>query len=73
MQDYALDKLAAGLTTLEEVMRVIPFEKIEVNTCTSCARDLASTFSFCPYCGKKRKPVETPESSRKSVLVNEGD
>jgi type IV pilus assembly protein PilB len=74
MQDYALDKLAAGLTTLEEIMRVIPFDKVEVNSCTSCSRDLVSAFSFCPYCGKKRKPVQTAESStRTSVLVNEGD
>jgi type IV pilus assembly protein PilB len=73
MQDYALDKLAAGLTTLEEILRVIPFEKIEVNSCLSCGRDLVSAFSFCPYCGKKRKVVESTESSRKSVLVNEGD
>lgn len=86
MQDYALDKLAAGLTTLQEIMRVIPFEKVELNSCTSCSRDLVSAFSFCPYCGKKRKVVETAESSssapasssssssfRKSVLVSEGD
>lgn len=74
MQDYALDKLAAGLTTLQEIMRVIPFEKIEVNACTSCSRDLASTFLFCPYCGKKRKSAETAESSStKPVLVHEGD
>jgi type IV pilus assembly protein PilB len=75
MQDYALDKLAAGLTTLQEIMRVIPFEKVEVNSCTSCSRDLVSAFSFCPYCGKKRKPVQTAAetSNRSTVLVNEGD
>jgi type IV pilus assembly protein PilB len=54
MQQYALDRVCQGLTTLDEVQRVVPFEKINATYCHSCNHELAPAFTYCPYCGEKR-------------------
>jgi type II secretory ATPase GspE/PulE/Tfp pilus assembly ATPase PilB-like protein len=52
MEQDALDKVAAGLTTLEEVMRVVPFDDLtSASRCTECHKYLIPAFVFCPYCG----------------------
>ena len=53
MQEYALERVREGLTTLEEVLRVVPFEPV-TPCCSSCGRELSPAFLFCPHCGKKR-------------------
>jgi len=53
MQEYALDLVHAGTTTLEEVRRVVSFSQSSSVTCAACGRDLAASFVFCPYCGTK--------------------
>ncbi|MGA7783425.1 MAG: GspE/PulE family protein [Candidatus Acidiferrales bacterium] len=58
MREDALDKVRAGLTTLEEVLRVVPMEEYGVERCCDCARELAQTFLFCPYCGTKRRATQ---------------
>lgn len=55
MQEYSLDLVKRGLTTLEEVLRVIPFEAVQSRPCPRCGRDLMPSFLLCPYCGEKRK------------------
>jgi type IV pilus assembly protein PilB len=55
MQEYALDNVRRGLTTIEEVLRVVPFEPAAAVECSSCGRDLLPSFMFCPHCGAKRK------------------
>lgn len=54
MQEDALEKVAQGLTTLEEVLRVIPFEEKVTFECGSCDGRLTPAFRFCPYCGARR-------------------
>jgi type IV pilus assembly protein PilB len=54
MQEYALERVRQGQTTLEEVLRVVPFEKIHTTQCDACQRELSPSFLFCPYCGEKR-------------------
>jgi len=54
MQEYALDLVRDGLTTFEEVQRVVPFGQTSLDACGSCARELSPNFAFCPYCGVKR-------------------
>ncbi|MBV9887769.1 MAG: Flp pilus assembly complex ATPase component TadA [Acidobacteria bacterium] len=54
MQEYALDLVRDGLTTFEEVQRVVAFGQLSTEACGSCARDLSPNFAFCPYCGVKR-------------------
>jgi type IV pilus assembly protein PilB len=72
MQEDALEKLQAGTTTLEEIMRVIPVEALATSGCERCGHSLPPTYRFCPYCGTRRGPggSESPESS--SLGVTEG-
>lgn len=51
MQEDALEKVKAGVTTLEEVLRVVPFDQAALTRCRNCGKALAPAFLFCPYCG----------------------
>jgi type IV pilus assembly protein PilB len=53
MQDDALDKLQAGVTTLEEILRVVPMEALATSGCERCGHDLSPAYRFCPYCGTR--------------------
>jgi len=54
MEEDALDKVAAGLTTLDEVMRVVPFDELSsTSRCAECNKHLIPAFAFCPYCGTR--------------------
>jgi len=68
MQEDALDKARSGLTTLGELLRVIPFEHVTAARCEECRRELAQTFLFCPYCGARRH-VNRPEGTTAFVPV----
>jgi rRNA maturation endonuclease Nob1 len=58
LNEDALDKVGAGITSLEEVMRVVPFEHTAATLrCIACSKVLAPTFSFCPYCGTSARGV----------------
>jgi type II secretory ATPase GspE/PulE/Tfp pilus assembly ATPase PilB-like protein/FixJ family two-component response regulator len=49
-----LEKVRQGLTTLEEVLRVIgPMVKME-RVCEKCRATIDSKFLFCPHCGTFR-------------------
>jgi type IV pilus assembly protein PilB len=71
MQEYALSLVRNGETTLDEVLRVVPFEQTLTVQCTACQRDLSPAFIFCPYCGERRDDLES-RKSRKHVLVGQG-
>ena len=71
MQEYALEHVRDGLTTLEEVQRVVPFAPVNSISCISCGRELSPAFLFCPHCGKKRNDVKTVKGKR-LALVPEG-
>ena len=67
MQEDALSKLYAGLTTLDEVARVISFEAILRTDCVSCGQHVLAAYRFCPHCGVARDPeiaVSGPVSER---------
>ena len=73
MQEYALDLVRDGLTTLEEVQRVVPFGQISHEACASCGRELSASFTFCPFCGTKRenwhgKLLDRRDAARETVL-----
>ncbi len=53
-QDEALEKVREGLTSLEEVFRVIPFSPDAPAHCRVCKRHLNPDFFVCPYCGAGR-------------------
>ena len=71
MQEYALDQVREGLTTLDEALRVVPFEPIRAVACSSCQRELSPAFLFCPFCGSKAATIETDDHHPHS-LVEEG-
>jgi type IV pilus assembly protein PilB len=70
MQQYALDRVCQGLTTLDEVHRVVPFEKIHATYCGSCNHELAPAFTYCPYCGEKRPGQISPGAEE--AMVEQG-
>jgi hypothetical protein len=51
----ALTKVKAGLTTAEELLRVITEVKEMRTLCPSCAGTIALDFTACPHCGKHLK------------------
>jgi type IV pilus assembly protein PilB len=53
MQEDALAKIRRGITTLEEVLRVVPFEQVNRLLCPGCDREMMASFLFCPYCGTR--------------------
>ncbi|HKN60078.1 MAG TPA: ATPase, T2SS/T4P/T4SS family [Candidatus Acidoferrales bacterium] len=71
MQEYALERVLHGQTTLDEVMRVVPFEKIHTTQCAACQHELSPTFVFCPYCGEKRTDGEFRKNGS-HALVGQG-
>ena len=45
-----LDKAKAGLTTLDELVRVLEVAEHAATSCQGCGRPLNSEYRFCPYC-----------------------
>jgi type IV pilus assembly protein PilB len=65
MQEEALDKARAGVTSLEEIFRVIPFGNVPVSArCEACGRDVMPTFLYCPQCGADRLGRPNESKSR---------
>jgi type IV pilus assembly protein PilB len=71
MQDDALEKLQAGITTLEEVLRVVPIEAITSARCEQCDHDLLPAFRFCPHCGTRRAPEDPESNTKPSVIITD--
>jgi type IV pilus assembly protein PilB len=71
MQEYALERVREGVTTIEEVLRVIPVEPIASSCCQTCGTDISSSFLFCPFCGTKA-PNPVAAKPRKRSLVGQG-
>ena len=73
MQEDAIDKVRAGVTTLSEVQRVVAFESAQILKCPACKQPQTSAFRFCPHCGAPRENRsggrKFAESATESVLV----
>ena len=48
--EEAIDKVRQGITTLEEVLRVIQLQEEEITRCPRCNSFINLDFSTCPYC-----------------------
>jgi type IV pilus assembly protein PilB len=59
MIDDAVNKVLEGITTLDEVLRVVSHVTRSSSTCTHCHSDLNPKFSFCPICGNACQPAST--------------
>jgi type IV pilus assembly protein PilB len=64
MQEDALDKILTGMTSIEEITRVVPVHTGSFPECAQCGRRISPTFLFCPHCGVKRhgSASATPQS-----------
>jgi type IV pilus assembly protein PilB len=71
MQDYALDLVREGLTTIEEVQRVVAFGQASAEACKSCARELSPNFAFCPFCGFNRLGSQPPPRAKRVARKRE--
>jgi type IV pilus assembly protein PilB len=46
----AMDKVRHGVTTLEEVVRVIQLDEEDIRQCPRCQAYISADFATCPYC-----------------------
>jgi type IV pilus assembly protein PilB len=70
MQEDALSKLYDGLTTLDELARVVSFEAISRTDCGSCGQHVLAAYRFCPHCGAAREletAIAGPVSERRTL------
>lgn len=58
MQQDALDKIVQGITSVDEVLRVVPMEARGSLQCPVCRRRVTRNFTFCPHCGSRRQEIE---------------
>jgi len=65
MQDDALQKILTGITSIEEVMRVVPIQTITSSVCLACDREISRSFKFCPHCGTQQHELKPRASERK--------
>jgi type IV pilus assembly protein PilB len=77
MQEDALDKILAGMTSIDEISRVVPVHTGSFPECSQCSRRISPTFQFCPHCGLKRKALATskleiPTRGRLDIAALEG-
>ncbi len=48
----AVEKLRAGITTVEEIQRVVQIVDGETTQCPGCQKEIAEDYSVCPHCSK---------------------
>jgi type IV pilus assembly protein PilB len=63
MHEEGLDKVNRGVTTYDEVLRIVPCESVARCLCAACGQQLHAAFRFCPFCGERRFSTQ-PETSK---------
>ena len=71
MQEQALEFVLEGITTLDEVQRVVPLQEASMTTCPQCHFEVSARFVFCPHCGHKRAAQETRKSMGQALVQEE--
>ena len=56
LREDALDKAAAGTTSLDEVQRTTTTEVSNAGACPVCASQVEDDYSLCPWCGADLRP-----------------
>jgi type IV pilus assembly protein PilB len=72
LQEDALHKLHLGLTTLQEIQRVVPMENPGPIECSSCGHELLPAYLFCPYCGIRAEGGPAGTKSKSPRDFNDG-
>ena len=61
--ENALEKVRMGITTLEEIRRVVFMEGESASVCSSCGKVVNADFKVCAYCGHSIESL-CPKCSR---------
>jgi type IV pilus assembly protein PilB len=64
LRESGLAKVRAGVTTLEEVLRVTYVEQEEIRRCPSCRHEVENSFVVCPYCQTDLTADQCPTCSK---------
>ncbi len=72
MQQDALEKVISGITSVEEIARVVPVHADSFVLCVKCGRKITPTFQFCPHCGTKHQEPKSRSTERHTGLSLEG-
>jgi type IV pilus assembly protein PilB len=72
MQEDALDKILTGMTSIDEIARVVPVHSNNFPECAHCGRRISPTFQFCPHCGTQRNTTPSPTRGRSNRAALEG-
>jgi type IV pilus assembly protein PilB len=72
MQEDALHKVLSGMTTLEEILRVVPMEVSGYMECAKCNYHILPAFNYCPSCGTPCASKSFTARLRNQDLVSEG-
>ena len=68
MQDDALDKIQLGITSVEEIARVVPVQTVPSAGCPQCGQKITPTFRFCPFCGTEQPRAGLPADAKSPKL-----
>ncbi len=60
MQDDAMEKIREGITSIEELDRVVPRQTTSSLQCTDCLGLIMPSFKYCPHCGASAKKTWVP-------------
>ena len=66
LRESGINKVRAGLTTLEEVLRVTHTEIEHADRCPNCRQEVEEAFVICPYCQWNLRASSCP-TCRESV------
>jgi type IV pilus assembly protein PilB len=71
MHEDGLDKVNIGVTTYDEILRIVPFEFVVRCLCTACGQQLHASFQYCPFCGERRSAnnPDTAKLEREGALL----
>jgi len=72
MHEDALEKLQMGITTLEEILRVVPIEVSASTECRGCGHELPASAHFCSFCGARVEAANSDARSRSSIDISDG-
>ena len=71
MQHDALQKILSGVTSIEEVARVVPLQTTRSSKCPDCDREISGSFKFCPHCGIGQQQSKANSSQQRSKMAGE--
>jgi len=72
MQEDAIEKLRNGLTTPEEIFRVVPMDTASYMECSECNGHILPAFKFCPSCGTRCQIDAQSSRTRTQIPVEAG-